>query len=150
MEVIKGSNLSELIKSQNEKSALLPEETIWRILICLLSVLRYLHLEKKIIHRDLNPSNIMVDNKLNIKVTDFGLAKSMKAGENLNQSFVGTVSYSAPEIVQRQKYNEKADIWSLGCILHELMSLKPAFSGNNPLLMAKIIVNSEFSSDLPE
>ena len=83
----------------------------------------------------------MVDHKFNIKVTDFGLAKSISSDSKMSQSFVGTVSYSAPEIVQRQDYNEKADIWSLGCILHELMCLKPAFSGNNPLLLAKIIVH---------
>ena len=94
----------------------------------------------------------MVDHKFNLKVTDFGLAKAMgtHTGSKMAQSFVGTVGYSAPEIVQRQDYNEKADIWSFGCILHELMCLKPPFSGNNPLLLAKVIVNQEFSSDLPE
>lgn len=114
-------------------------------------MLRYLHVEKKIIHRDLNPSNIMIDNKFNIKVTDFGLAKSITSASTnkMGQSFVGTVAYSAPEIVQRQDYNEKADIWSLGCILHELMCLKAPFSGNNPLLLAKVIVNKEFNSELP-
>ena len=75
MEVIKGCNLSELIRSQSEKDTLLEEDIIWKILICILSVLRYLHVEKSIIHRDLNPSNIMIDHKFNIKVTDFGLAK---------------------------------------------------------------------------
>ena len=83
----------------------------------------------------------MVDHKFNIKVTDFGLAKVISSGTKMTQSFVGTVGYSAPEIVKRQDYNEKADIWSLGCILHELMCLKPAFSGNNPLLLAKVISN---------
>ena len=75
MEVIKGCNLSELIRSQSEKDTLCEEDIIWKILICILSVLRYLHVEKSIIHRDLNPSNIMIDHKFNIKVTDFGLAK---------------------------------------------------------------------------
>lgn len=79
MEVIKGCNLSELIRNQNEKDSLFDEDTIWRILICLLSVLRYLHVEKSIIHRDLNPSNIMIDNKFNIKVTDFGLARVIES-----------------------------------------------------------------------
>jgi serine/threonine protein kinase len=54
--------------------------------------------EKKIIHRDLNPSNIMIDNKFNIRVTDFGLAKSIAStsSNKMSQSFVGTVAYSAP------------------------------------------------------
>lgn len=153
MEVIKGCNLAELIRNQNEKATFFEEDVIWKLLICLLSVLRYLHTDKQIIHRDLNPSNVMVDHKFNIKVTDFGLAKSIAnqvSSSQMSQSFVGTVAYSAPEIVQRQDYNEKADIWSLGCILHELMCLKPTFSGNNPLLLAKVIVNEEFTSHLPE
>lgn len=71
---------------------------IWKILICLASVLRYLHIDKKIIHRDLNPSNIMIDNKFNVKVTDFGLAKKIgsNSSNKMGQSFVGTVAYSAP------------------------------------------------------
>lgn len=106
MEVIKGCNLAELIRNQNEKSSLFEEQVIWRFVINMLSVLRYLHVEKKILHRDLNPSNIMIDHKLNLKVTDFGLAKSINStSTNNNQSFVGTVAYSAPEIVKREDYN---------------------------------------------
>ena len=98
MEVIKGCNLAELIRNQNEKASLFEEDMIWKLLICILSVLRYLHNDKKVIHRDLNPSNIMVDNKFNLKVTDFGLAKSLNSQNNpkMAQSFVGTVGYSAP------------------------------------------------------
>jgi serine/threonine protein kinase len=90
----------------------------------------------------------MIDNKFNIKVTDFGLAKCISGGNTnrMGQSFVGTVAYSAPEIVQRQDYNEKADIWSFGCILRELMCLRAAFVGGNPLILAKVIVNREFNS----
>ena len=111
-------------------------------MISLLSVLRYLHIDKKVIHRDLNPSNIMVDNKFNLKVTDFGLAKGISQSSNVNNSFVGTLAYSCPQIVQNENYNEKADIWSLGCIIYEIMALKTPFSGNNPLFLAKNIVSS--------
>lgn len=114
---------------------------IWKLLIPMVSVLRYLHTEKKIIHRDLNPSNIMVDNKFNIKVADFGLAKNITGTSQISQSFVGTLIYSCPQIVQNQTYTEKADIWSLGCIMYELLTLRPPFAGNNPLLLAKNIVS---------
>lgn len=100
MEVVKGCNLSELIKNQNEKGVYFEEDTVWRFLISLLSVLRYLHFDRKIIHRDLNPCNIMVDNKFNLKVADFGLAKSISQSLNMANSFVGTLAYSCPQIVQ--------------------------------------------------
>ena len=50
----------------------------------------------------------------------------------------------SPEILQNQPYTEKADIWALGCMMYELIMLKPAFSGNNPLQMAKKIVTREY------
>jgi serine/threonine protein kinase len=60
----------------------------------------------------------MVDNKNNLKVTDFGLAKGISQSLQMNNSFVGTLAYSCPEIVQNINYNEKADIWSFGCIIY--------------------------------
>lgn len=100
-----------------------------------------MHGEKKVIHRDLNPSNVMVDHKLNLKVADFGLAKAITTSSQMTHSFVGTLVYSCPQIVQNQLYNEKADIWSFGCLLYELLTLKAPFTGTNPLLLAKNIVN---------
>lgn len=83
----------------------------------------------------------MVDHKLNLKVADFGLAKAITTSSQMTHSFVGTLVYSCPQIVQNQLYNEKADIWSFGCILYELLTLKAPFTGTNPLLLAKNIVN---------
>ena len=59
------------------------------------------------------------------------------------KSFVGTILYSCPEIVQSQPYTEKADIWSLGCIIYELMTFSQPFSAGNPLTVAKKIVDGE-------
>ena len=61
--------------------------------------MRYLHFDKKIIHRDLNPSNIMVDSKFHLKVADFGLAKGISQNLQMHNSFVGTLAYSCPQIV---------------------------------------------------
>lgn len=87
----------------------------------------------------------MIDNKFNLKVADFGLAKGISQNLQMTNSFVGTLAYSCPQIVQNQPYNEKADIWSLGCIIFEIMSLKAPFSGNNPLFIANNIVNGEYT-----
>jgi serine/threonine protein kinase len=60
------------------------------------------------------------------------------------KSFVGTILYSCPEIVQSQPYTEKADIWSLGCIIYELMTFTQPFSAGNPLTVAKKIVDGDY------
>lgn len=108
----------------------------------LLSVLRYLHIDKKIIHRDINPSNLMIDSNYNIKLADFGLAQKFSQSMNMMNSFVGTLVYSSPEIVQNKPYTQKADIWSLGCILYELLMLRPPFDSPNPLLLAKKVLEN--------
>lgn len=97
------------------------------------------------IHRDLAPSNILLDADYNLKLADFGLAKKWgtQSQANIMKSFVGTILYSCPEIVQSQPYTEKADIWSLGCIIYELMSFTQPFSAGNPLTVAKKIVDGD-------
>ena len=60
------------------------------------------------------------------------------------KSFVGTILYSCPEIVQSQPYTEKADIWSMGCIIYELMTFTQPFSAGNPLTVAKKIVDGDY------
>lgn len=121
------------------------EEVIWNILTQLCGALKYLHDIKRIVHRDLAPSNILIDSDFNIKLADFGLAKRFGTQSmSVMKSFVGTILYSCPEIVQSQSYTNKADIWSLGCIIYELMTLQQPFSGNNPLSIAKKIVDGEY------
>lgn len=123
MELLEGVSLADFILSQSEKKQKVKEETIWNILSQLVAALRYLHLDKRIIHRDLAPSNILVDADQKVKLADFGLAKKWNTGaSSVQKSFVGTILYSSPEIVQSQPYNEKIDIWSLGCIIYELMT----------------------------
>ena len=100
-------------------------------------------------HRDLAPSNILMDGDCNIKLADFGLAKkwgTQSAAASVMKSFVGTILYSCPEIVQSQPYSEKADIWSLGCIIYELLTFSQPFSAGNPLTVAKKIVDGDFEA----
>lgn len=82
-----------------------------------------------------------------VKICDFGLAKSKSVTEDdsLLRSFVGTLLYSCPEIIENRPYSEKADIWALGCIVYEMLRGHSPFSAaHNPLTVAKKIVECEY------
>jgi len=144
IELIDGMTLAEYIASVSEKHQTIPEEEIWNIFIQLCEALHYLHVEKHIVHRDIAPTNIMINRKGTVKLMDFGLAKDLEQQSGMLKSFAGTVVYSCPEIVQNLPYTSKADIWSLGCVMYELMSLKAAFLAKNPLMLAKKIVDCDY------
>ena len=145
MELLDGASLADFILSQSEKKQRVKEEVVWSILSQLTAALRYLHCEKRVMHRDLAPSNILIDGDFNIKLADFGLAKKWGTqSASVMKSFVGTILYSCPEIVQSQAYTEKADIWSLGCIIYELITFTQPFSAGNPLTVAKKIVDGDY------
>ncbi len=87
----------------------------------LLLALRHMHAQK-ILHRDLKPGNIFITEKDMVKVGDFGRARVMSDG---------TPYYISPELCMGKPYNEKADIWALGCIVYELLSFERPFEGHN-------------------
>ncbi|KAM6224807.1 serine/threonine-protein kinase Nek10 isoform 6-T6 [Rhynchocyon petersi] len=93
MELIEGAPLGEHFSSLKEKQHHFTEERLWKIFIQLCLALRYLHKEKRIVHRDLTPNNIMLGDKDKVTVTDFGLAKQKQENSKLT-SVVGTILYS--------------------------------------------------------
>ncbi|XP_052046668.1 serine/threonine-protein kinase Nek10 isoform X5 [Apodemus sylvaticus] len=93
MELIEGAPLGEHFSSLKEKHHHFSEERLWKIFIQLCLALRYLHKEKRIVHRDLTPNNIMLGDKDKVTVTDFGLAKQKQESSKLT-SVVGTILYS--------------------------------------------------------
>lgn len=144
MELVEGMTIADYILSMSEKKQKIPEEEIWDIFIQLCEALRYLHFEKHVVHRDIAPANILLNKQGRVKLADFGLAKDWGQQSGMMRSFVGTVVYTCPEIVQNMPYTNKADIWSLGCVMYELMNLRPAFLAMNPLTMAKKIVDEDY------
>jgi len=107
------------------------------ILYQILKCLKYMH-TADILHRDLKPSNILLNSECHAKVADFGLARSVAAtGKDTNPvltDYVATRWYRAPEILLGStKYTKGVDMWSLGCILGELLLGKPVFPGTSTL-----------------
>ncbi|XP_042091690.1 serine/threonine-protein kinase Nek10 isoform X3 [Ovis aries] len=143
MELIEGAPLGEHFSSLKEKRHRFAEERLWKIFIQLCLALRYLHKEKRIIHRDLTPNNIMLGDKDRVTVTDFGLAKQKQESSRLT-SVVGTILYSCPEVLKSEPYGEKADVWAAGCILYQMATLDPPFYSTNMLSLATKIVEAVY------
>ena len=109
----------------------LTDEHIQYFIYQVLCGLKYLH-SADIIHRDLNPSNLLVNRNCDLKICDFNLARE-ELGSTLTE-YVQTRWYRAPEVMlSSQQYTRAVDIWSLGCIMGELLKRKVLFKGSNYL-----------------
>ncbi|KAF8108487.1 hypothetical protein N665_0108s0024 [Sinapis alba] len=98
--------------------------------------------EKHCIHRDLKPQNLLLSSKEVtplLKIGDFGFARSLTP-ESMAETFCGSPLYMAPEIIRNQKYDAKADLWSAGAILFQLVTGKPPFDGTNHIQLFQNIV----------
>ena len=142
MEYCDGGDLNEFIIKNEQTHILLKENVIWNIFLKILIGLSHLH-KLKILHRDLKPLNIfLIKNKnLDIKIGDFGVAKILKEN-NFANTLIGTPYYISPELCEELPYNEKSDIWALGCILYELCTYKHPFNAKyQASLVMKILEN---------
>ncbi|XP_030349153.1 serine/threonine-protein kinase Nek1 isoform X8 [Strigops habroptila] len=152
MDYCEGGDLFKKINAQ--KGILFSEDQIldWFVQICL--ALKHIH-DRKILHRDIKSQNIFLTKDGTIQLGDFGIARVLNSTAELARTCIGTPYYLSPEICQNKPYNNKSDIWALGCVLYEMCTLKHAFeAGNMKNLVLKIIsgpfppVSTHYSYDL--
>ncbi|KAM6361473.1 serine/threonine-protein kinase Nek1 isoform 7-T14 [Alca torda] len=152
MDYCEGGDLFKKINAQ--KGILFSEDQIldWFVQICL--ALKHIH-DRKILHRDIKSQNIFLTKDGTIQLGDFGIARVLNSTAELARTCIGTPYYLSPEICQNKPYNNKSDIWALGCVLYEMCTLKHAFeAGNMKNLVLKIIsgpfppVSVHYSYDL--
>ena len=145
MEFCENGDMAQLIKKCKAEKDFVAEDVIWKIFMQILLALRECHYRgikgSKILHRDLKPSNVFFDSNNNVKLGDFGLSRIISSeSEDMREHFastnVGTPYYMSPEQINESQYDEKTDIWSMGCVIYELVSLLPPFTAGNHLALA--------------
>ncbi|XP_026196604.1 LOW QUALITY PROTEIN: serine/threonine-protein kinase Nek2 [Anabas testudineus] len=148
MEYCEGGDLASLISRCIKERRYLEEQFILRVMAQLMLALKECHRRSDgratVLHRDLKPANIFLDIRQNVKLGDFGLARILNHDTSFAKTFVGTPYYMSPEQINRMSYNEKSDIWSLGCLLYELCALSPPFTAYNQKELAEKIREGKF------
>eukprot|EP00762_Andalucia_godoyi_P000670 ANDGO_05325.mRNA.1 putative serine/threonine-protein kinase nek2 len=146
MDFAGGGDLAAVIKtrytkpSESANAEGIDEDMVWNYLIQVCQGLKYLH-DKRILHRDLKPANVFLDENNNVKIGDMGLGRLLGPHSQYAMTGVGTPLYFSPEICMDRPYNEKSDIWALGCIVYEMCTGLPPFIASNQIALAKKICN---------
>ncbi|XP_048392659.1 serine/threonine-protein kinase Nek2 [Stegostoma tigrinum] len=148
MEFCEGGDLASLINKCIRERRYLEEDFALRVLAQIALALRECHRRSEngrtVLHRDLKPANVFLDVQHNVKLGDFGLARILQHDTSFAKTFVGTPYYMSPEQINHMSYNEKSDIWSLGCLLYELCALSPPFTAYNQKDLAEKIREGKF------
>ncbi|MFH9765664.1 Stk1 family PASTA domain-containing Ser/Thr kinase [Streptomyces microflavus] len=141
MEYVDGSTLRELLHSGRR---LLPERTL-EMTVGILQALEYSH-RAQIVHRDIKPANVMLTRNGQVKVMDFGIARAMgDSGMTMTQTaaVIGTAQYLSPEQAKGEQVDARSDLYSTGCLLYELLAVRPPFVGDSPVAVAYQHVREE-------
>jgi NIMA (never in mitosis gene a)-related kinase len=119
MEYCAGGDLSNCIRIHKEKNQPFSERLILNWFVQIVLALDFIH-SKKILHRDIKSGNIFLTANGTVKIGDFGISRVLEGSNDAASTMVGTPVYMSPEVCQSRPYTYKSDIWSLGCLLHEL------------------------------
>ncbi|MGH3095678.1 MAG: Stk1 family PASTA domain-containing Ser/Thr kinase [Streptosporangiales bacterium] len=134
MEYVEGQTLRDVLRDTHQ---LMPQRAL-EMLAGVLKALAYSH-RMGIVHRDIKPANVMLNRNNEIKVMDFGIARSVsdsQATMTQTAQVIGTAQYLSPEQARGDKVDARSDLYATGCVLYELLTGRPPFSGDSPVSVA--------------
>jgi serine/threonine-protein kinase len=133
MEFVEGQTLREIVKTQGPMS----QQRVIEVMADVCAALDFSH-KHNIIHRDVKPANIMINRSGAVKVMDFGIARALGEGQNVTQTaaVIGTAQYLSPEQARGEAVDARSDVYAAGCVLFELLTGEPPFTGDTPVAVA--------------
>ena len=133
MEYVDGQTLREIVKTQGPMS----QQRVIEVMADVCAALDFSH-KHSIIHRDVKPANIMINRAGAVKVMDFGIARALGEGQNVTQTaaVIGTAQYLSPEQARGEAVDARSDVYAAGCVLFELLTGEPPFTGDTPVAVA--------------
>ncbi len=140
MEYVKGTDLKLLMQRQ----AMLDPKFVVDVVAQIADGLEYAH-SKGVVHRDIKPANIIITSEKQAKITDFGIAHLDTSNLTTEGQLLGTPNYMSPEMIRGQGVDHRADIFSLGVMLYEMLTRKKPFHGGNLTVVTHKIVNEPFT-----
>eukprot|EP00347_Sterkiella_histriomuscorum_P000401 403376005 len=142
MEYADNGDLFQQIQDHQKAKTFFAEQDIWKIFIQVVRGLKSMH-DLNIMHRDLKSANVFLNKDFTAKLGDMNVSKvANKRGLNYTQT--GTPYYASPEVWRDEPYDVKSDIWSLGCVLYEMIALKPPFTADDMEGLYKCVTKGHF------
>jgi eukaryotic-like serine/threonine-protein kinase len=140
MEYVDGQTLREIVKTQGPMT----QRQVIEVMADVCAALDFSH-RHNIIHRDVKPANIMINTAGAVKVMDFGIARALGEGQNVTQTaaVIGTAQYLSPEQARGEAVDARSDVYAAGCVLFELLTGEPPFTGDTPVAVAYQHVREE-------
>ena len=139
MEFVDGGDLAQLIQRQKRRRKYLPESRVAHVFWQICRGVNHCH-KNRILHRDIKSGNIFLMKDGGVKVGDFGIARVLDSTTALARTKIGTPYYLSPEICQEKPYNQKSDVWALGCLLYEMLALEVPFKAKDIMNLMRMIM----------